>query len=78
MEEMCAVREFLYEHEASIVKSLLEANGIESYIKKDDLGGNRAQLSFGSPIKLMVRKSDFKLATEIINSEIDNNIQKEQ
>ncbi len=62
-----AVEKFTSESLACVAKSFLEANGIPSFISRDDCGGMRPWMSLAFPIRLMVRLSDLKEARELLD-----------
>ena len=68
MAELVILKEFLHRHDAGMIKSLLEENGIKSIVQADDCGGIRPGLTFGSSIKLKVNENDFETAKNIIDA----------
>jgi hypothetical protein len=51
---------------AEMARMVLEANGIEAFISKDDCGGMRPYLQPVTGVRLLVRTSDEKAAAEIL------------
>ena len=58
LDHLVAVRTFVNKIEAEVALSALEAAGIRAFIQRDDCGG----------IRLVVRREDIDLATEILDS----------
>jgi hypothetical protein len=58
---------FVNKIEAEVALSALEAAGIRAFIQRDDCGGIRPSLWVGG-IRLVVRREDIDLATEILDS----------
>lgn len=54
MDEPIVIRRFNYRHEAEIVRSVLAAEGIESYVTSDDCGSVDPALGFVRGILLSV------------------------
>jgi hypothetical protein len=54
--------------EADIMKSALQAVGIQSSIQKDDCGGFGTNLSLNGGINLLVQFNDGRNAEEVLNS----------
>jgi hypothetical protein len=69
MEGRIILRTFYYRHEAEFFKSLLEANGIESFIVSDDCGSWDPALGFARGVHLMINSDLLQQAEEIISSE---------
>ena len=69
-DELVVVEKFNSGSLADVAKSFLEANGIPSFISKDDCGGMRPWMSLAFPIRLMVRSSDFKEARELLDASL--------
>jgi len=65
-DELVTVEKFNSESLADVARSFLEANGIPSFISRDDCGGMRPWMSLVFPIRLMVRSSDLKEARELL------------
>jgi hypothetical protein len=64
-------REFNSRGEAEIVRELLLANGIESFISSDDCGSVDPALSFARGVQLLVAEEDAQLAEMIISEATD-------
>jgi len=67
--DLVTIRTFVSEPEADIAKAALEAFGIDCMISRDDCGGQRAHLTMGAGIRLMVRSDDTERAEEVLASE---------
>jgi len=68
MTDTKVIRTFANEVEAYVAQAVLDANGIDSELIRDDAGGMMPWLQWLHPIKLMVLSEDSALATEILNS----------
>jgi len=68
MAQLVILKEFLQRHDAEMIKSLLEENGVKSILQADDCGGIRPGLAFGSAIKLKVDINDLEEAKTIIKT----------
>jgi hypothetical protein len=62
------VKTFMNEFEAEIAKGVLEEEGIESFISKDDEGSMNPALVLTQGVKLHVFEKDGEKAIEILNS----------
>ena len=60
------IRTFASHMEADLVKSLLEAFGVESVTSSDDCAGQRPPLSLAKGVRLIVRAADRERAEEIL------------
>lgn len=69
---MSVIKVFGDRIEAEIVRSLLEANGINSQILADDQGGLRPALAFSGGVKLIVSDADAERALKIIEESKEN------
>jgi hypothetical protein len=67
-ESTVVVKTFMNEFEAEIAKSVLEEEGIESFISKDDEGSMNPALQLTMGVKLHVFEKDEEKALEILNS----------
>ena len=67
MSTLVVVSTFLQRHEAEMAKGLLDEKKIKSIITADDCGGVRPGMSFGSAIKLSVRKADEEKAKKVLS-----------
>jgi hypothetical protein len=64
--ELVVVRTFGDRMEAVLAKSALEAAGIESMMRPDDVGGLRPHMSYTLGVELLVRAEDAQQADEIL------------
>ena len=64
-ENFVRLETFLARHEAELGKSVLDANGIESFIASDDAGGIRPELAFFRGVHLLVHQADVEKANEL-------------
>jgi putative signal transducing protein len=64
--ELVVVRTFSDRMEAVLAKSALEAAGIESMMRPDDVGGLRPHMSYTLGVELLVRAEDAQQADEIL------------
>jgi hypothetical protein len=62
------IRTFANEVEAYVAQAVLDANGIDSELIRDDAGGMMPWLQWLHPIKLMVLESDSAIAIQILDS----------
>ncbi len=65
------IRTFPNEVEAYIAQAVLDANGIDSELVRDDAGGMMPWLQWLHPIRLIVLESESAAATEILNNPPD-------
>ena len=65
------IRTFPNEVEAYVAQAVLDANGIDSELIRDDAGGMMPWLQWLHPIRLIVLESESALATEILNNPPD-------
>ena len=65
-EDLVVVRTYSYRPEAELALSALEANGIEAMVEADDCGGQRPLLGANIGVKLLVRRPDADLASELL------------
>jgi hypothetical protein len=56
------------EVEAQVAQATLEANGVSSFILRDDAGGMLPSLHILANVKLAVDESDAELAREILQT----------
>ena len=68
MAETKVIRTFANEVEAYVAQAVLDANGIDSELIRDDAGGMMPWLQWLHPIRLMVLEADSALATAILDS----------
>lgn len=62
------IRTFANEVEAHVAQAVLDANGIDSFLIRDDAGGMMPWLQWLHPIRLVVREEDSIEAFELLNS----------
>ena len=62
------IRTFTNEVDAQIAQAVLDANGIDSGLIRDDAGGMMPWLQQLHPIRLVVREEDSAQAVDILNS----------
>ena len=69
MEQLTTViRTFANEIEAHVAQAVLDANGIDSELIRDDANGMMPWLQWLHPIRLVVRESDSAAAVELLDS----------
>ena len=61
-------RTFLNRFEADVAKSALDAAGIESVVRADDMGGLRPAMWMGSAVQLLVHDDELERAVEILET----------
>ena len=55
--------------EAELAKGLLESKGVKAMVSADDAGGMNPALLWGTGgVRLLVKKNDVQMATEILES----------
>ena len=62
------IRTFANETEAQIAQAVLDANGIDSNLIRDDAGGMMPWLQWLHPIRLAVRQADSAQAVELLDN----------
>lgn len=62
------IRTFANEVEAHVAQAVLDANGIDSFLMRDDAGGMMPWLQWLHPIRLVVRDEDSIEALDLLNS----------
>ena len=62
------IRTFPNEVEAYVAQAVLDANGIDSELVRDDASGMMPWLQWLHPIRLIVLESESAAATEILNN----------
>ncbi len=62
------IRTFANEADAHLAQAVLDANGIDSYLIRDDAGGMMPWLQWLHPIRLVVREADSIVAVELLDS----------
>lgn len=70
MNQRVLFREFFSRSEAEIVRELLLANGVESYVNADDCGATRPELAFSRGVQLYIAEEDAPLAEKILEESI--------
>ena len=68
MTDTKVIRTFANEVEAYVAQAVLDANGIDSELIRDDAAGMMPWLQWLHPIKLMVLEADSAAAVEILDS----------
>lgn len=66
MKRRVLCREFHSRAEAGIVRQLLLANGIESYLNSDDCGSVDPALAFARGVQLFIGEEDAALAEQVL------------
>ncbi|MDI9611468.1 MAG: hypothetical protein QM330_00140 [Acidobacteriota bacterium] len=72
MKRWVLCREFHSRAEAGIVRQLLLANGIESYLNSDDCGAVDPALAFARGVQLFIGEEDVALAEEVLAAATDD------
>jgi len=62
------IRTFANEIEAHVAQAVLDANGIDSSLIRDDAGGMMPWLQWLHPIRLVVREADSLEAVELLDT----------
>jgi hypothetical protein len=62
------IRTFANEVEAHVAQAVLDANGIDSFLIRDDAGGMMPWLQWLHPIRLVVREADSVEAVKLLDS----------
>lgn len=65
MKDIVTIKKFATRTDANVAKSVLDANGIISFIQTDDAGGMYPFMT--EPIQLVVNKADEEKAKKLIN-----------
>jgi len=65
------IRTFANEVEAYVAQAVLDANGIDSELVRDDAGGMMPWLQWLHPIRLIVLESESAVAIEILDTPPD-------
>src|SRR5688572_14768910 len=68
MTDTKVIKTFANEVEAYVAQAVLDANGIDSELIRDDAGGMMPWLQWLHPIKLLVLEVDSEAAVEILDS----------
>ena len=64
--DLVVVRTFPDRIEADLAASALEAAGIDSFVRADDMGGTRPHMWVSGGVELIVRAGDAAAAREIL------------
>jgi len=62
------IRRFQNGAEADLAKAILEANGIEAAVLRDDAGGMIPAMSLMSDLRLVVAPQDAEAAREVLDA----------
>ena len=62
------IRTFANEAEAHLAQAVLDANGIDTNLIRDDANGMMPWLQWLHPIRLVVREADSSAAVELLDS----------
>jgi hypothetical protein len=62
------IRTFANEAEAHVAQAVLDANGIDSSLIRDDAGGMMPWLQWLHPIRLVVAEEDSVVAVELLDT----------
>lgn len=65
---MVVIREYLYETEAHVARSVLEANDIPAVVLRDNAGGMLPSMHIMFPVRLAVRASDATQALTLLDA----------
>ena len=68
---MFVIRTFSDELSAGIAQAVLEANGVESVLIRDDASGALPFLNTLHPVRLAVREADVTLAMELLTTDAE-------
>lgn len=69
-DEPVTLRRYVVEHEAELARAVLEANGIDAVIMRDNAGGMLPMLQPLFQLRLLVRASDVADAQAILDEEV--------
>jgi putative signal transducing protein len=64
--ELVVVQMFIDRIEAELAHSALEAAGIESMLRTDDMGGLRPHMALTNGVALLVRPEDLQAASDVL------------
>jgi hypothetical protein len=70
-DETVVLRKYLNEIEARFDAMVLEANGIPAHVLADTAGGALPSMALVFPVRLLVRREDATIATEILDTSVD-------
>lgn len=65
-DKIVCVKTYLTRQEAEMAQGKLQSSGIESHIAADDAGRMRPHLTFGYPVRLMVKELDAQAARSLL------------
>ncbi len=68
-EGIVVVGRYGWEHEAQVAQAVLQSNGIDAILIRDDAGGMLPSLDFLQEVKLAVRAEDADEARKVLESE---------
>lgn len=66
--EYVVVRRFTTEVEAELARAILESNGINAIVLRDDGGGMLPAMSLMSAVRLVVAPADAEAAQEVLEA----------
>jgi hypothetical protein len=66
--DLVVIRRFMNEPDAELARAVLQANGVEAVILRDDAGGMLPSMPLISAIRLAVRAEDADTAVEILGA----------
>jgi hypothetical protein len=66
-DHLVVLRTYLNHLEADLLRTVLEAAGIDAFVRSDDCGGMRPHLWMGG-VDLLVRAEDLPKADEVLNT----------
>jgi hypothetical protein len=69
-DDIVVLRVFPSHIEADLARSVLEAAGVESALRTDDLGGLRPHMDLTRGVALMVRSEDRARAAEVLDTDV--------
>jgi len=67
-ENTAVAKTFANEFEAERAKGILEENGVEGFVQRDDAGGMEPPLQLTEGVKLIVLEEDLQRAKEILEA----------
>lgn len=66
---LATIATFNSDHEAELARGILQSEGIEAFVFKDDCGGMLPQMQIIRGVHLKVNRQDEKRAREILDSD---------
>ena len=66
---LATIASFNSDHEAELTRGILQSEGIEAFVFKDDCGGMLPQMQIIRGVYLKVNRQDEKRAREILDSD---------